>query len=138
MALVAARSSVILYDMVAKPRLVLASASMSSTVNCLAVHPNQERAYVVLPHRTAPKVEILDIKRGSATFGRVIVTVSKLPATGLGDMEGCSISAKGNVAVACSNRPLLNSAAPSAYWRRGLSPVVPLRGNLGSSSAACR
>ncbi|MCB9881680.1 MAG: hypothetical protein H6832_00755 [Planctomycetes bacterium] len=95
LALVAAANAVVIYDMTSKPRRVLASVTTASTVNCLAIHPNQARAYVVLPHRTSPKIEILDTQRSSATFGTLIGSVGMLPSSGLGDMEGCSISDDG-------------------------------------------
>ncbi|MCB9870881.1 MAG: hypothetical protein H6837_13575 [Planctomycetes bacterium] len=97
MGLVCSTSTVVLYDMQSPARTVLATAAMGQTVNCLAVHPAGDRAYVVLPDRTNPKIDILDIDRNSTNFGKVIGTISGLPSTGLGDMEGVSLSADGRV-----------------------------------------
>jgi len=85
------------YDLNQSSPVRVAGTTFSKQTNSLAVHPNQQRAYVLLVSKTAPEIAIVDIRPASPKFGQQIGSVAKLPSTGLADMEGVSISADGTV-----------------------------------------
>lgn len=87
------------FDLTKSPATRIAGTTFTSgNPNNLSVHPDQSRAYLPIPHRTQASVQIVDIKKGSRTFGQRIGAVAKVPFNA-GDMEGSSISANGKVLV---------------------------------------
>ncbi len=68
--------------------------------NHVVVHPNGKRAYVSVASRTTPAIYIVDIDRGSSTFGTVLGKVKGLPP-GYLNFEGGSVSADGKVLCVC-------------------------------------
>lgn len=101
LAFVAARlgDAVHFYDATTRPLRKIMQTSLPAAVNSLAVHPQGHTIYVISAHRTTPSIAVIDARRGASSFGKVLRTVQNLPATGLGDMEGVSISQDGRTLV---------------------------------------
>ncbi len=81
-------------------RLVKTVSVPGGLANHVVVHPGGKRAYVSVASRTTPAIYIVDVDRGSASFGTVIGKIKGLPPGNLA-FEGGSVSADGRVLCVC-------------------------------------